>query len=159
MPSQPGLSANGFAHHQAEFKAGALPGNPDERVVELAIELVHLGFAVGRGGERDAPVGMQMIDVREGKKAVQRRVDGGGDGVVAEGAQRIHRHHVVFGVDAFVAALEREQLVLVERGEAGALDAAEVAAGAFDPEHFDLLAGEGIGLHDLWSWCCRRRSW
>ena len=59
-------------------------------------------FAVGRGGQRDAPVGMQMVDVREGKKAVQRRVDGGGDRVVAEGAERVHRHHVVFVVDALV---------------------------------------------------------
>ena len=90
-----------------------------------------------------------MVDVREGKKAVQRRVDGCGDRVVAEGAKRIHRHHVIFGVDALVAALEGEQFFLIERGEAGALDAAQVAAGAFDPEHFDRLAGERIDFNDL----------
>ena len=59
------------------------------------------------------------------------------------------RHHVVFGVHAFVAVLQGEQLFLVERGEAGALDAAEVAAGAFDPEHLDGFASERIGLDDL----------
>ncbi len=144
-----GVGAEGIAHHEAKFKAGALPRNPDQRVVELAIEFVHLRFAVGRGGESNAPVRMEMVDVREGKKAVQRRIDGRGDGVVAEGAHGIHRHHVVFGLDAFVAALECEELVLVEGGEAGALDAAEVAAGAFDPDDFDGFAGEGVGLSNF----------
>ena len=41
-----------------------------------------------------------MIDVRIGKKAMQWRIDRGGDRVVAEGAHGIHRHHVVFAVDA-----------------------------------------------------------
>ena len=83
MPSQPGFSLDGALHHHGQLKAGALPGNPDQGVAELAIELVHLGFAVGGGGEGDAPVGMEVVDVGKGQKAVQRRVDGGGDGIVA----------------------------------------------------------------------------
>ena len=39
--------------------------------------------------------------------------------------------------------------MLIEGGETGALDAAEVAAGAFDPEHFNGLAGERVELGDL----------
>ena len=144
-----GILLDGALHHHGQLKAGALPGHPDQRVAELAIELVHLGFAVGRGGQRDAPVGMQMIDVRKGKKAVQRRIDRSGNGIVAEGAERIHGDHLVFGVRALVAALQRQQLLLVERGEAGALDAAQVAARAFHPEHFNRLAGQRIGLSDL----------
>ena len=69
----------------------------------------------------------------EGKKAVQRRVDGGGHGIVAEGAQRIHGHHFVFSFGAFITALQREQLVLVKGGEAGAANAAQIAARALDP--------------------------
>ena len=144
-----GIVADRLAHHQAELKAGALPGNPDQVMAELAVELLHFGLAVGGGGQGDAPVGVEMVDVGEGKKAVQRRVNGGGDGVVAEGAEGIHGHHVVFVIDALVAALEGEQLLLVEGGEAGALDAAQVAAGALDPEHLDGLAGERIDLGDL----------
>ena len=145
----PRIVAYRFAHHQAKFKSRSLPWNPDERMVELAIELLHLGFPVGRCGHRDAPVGMQMVHVREGKKAVQRCVNGRGDGIVAEGAKRVHRHHVIFGFNALVAALEREQLLLVERGKAGPLDAAEVAAGAFHPDHLNRFSRKRIRLDDL----------
>jgi len=92
---------------------------------------------------------MKMIDVREGKKAVERRVNGGGYGIVAEGGDGVHGDHVVFVIDTFIAALEREELFLIESGEAGALDAAEIAAGALDPEDLNGLAGEGIGLSDF----------
>ena len=67
-------------------------------------------------------------------------------GLFLKAHERVHGHHVVFEIDALVAALEGEQLVLVERGEAGALDAAQVAAGAFDPEDLNGLAGKGIDL-------------
>ncbi len=144
-----GVVGDGAAQHQAEFKAGALPGHPHQRVAECAVELFHLHFAVCRGSQRDAPVGMKVIDVREGKKAVQRRVDGGGDGVVAKGAQRVHRHHVVFGVHPLVAAFERQKLLLVEGGKSGALDAAQVAARALDPQNFDRFAGQRINLSGL----------
>ena len=144
-----GVFTDNAAHHQAQLEAGTLPWKPDEGVTEGAVELLHFGFAVGGGGQSDTPVGVEMIDVGKGQEAVQRRVDGGGDGVAAEGAERIHGDHVVFGVDAFVAVLEGEQLLLVESGEAGALHAAEIAAGAFDPEDFDGLTGERVGIHDL----------
>ena len=101
-----GVVLDRFTHHEAEFKAGTLPGNPDEGVAEFSIELVHLIETVGGGGEGNAPVGMEMVDMLEGQKAVQRRVDGGGDRVVAEGGNGVHGDHVVFEVDAFVAALE-----------------------------------------------------
>jgi len=101
-----GIVADCAAHHEAQLKAGALPGNPYQGVVELAVELVHFIETVGGGGERDAPVGMKVIDMREGKKAVQRSVDGGGHGIVAEGGDGVHGDHVVFGVDALVAPLQ-----------------------------------------------------
>ncbi len=118
-------------------------------MVEFSIELFHFCFAIGRGGQCDAPVGMKMVDMRKWQKAMQRRIDRRGNRVIADGAERVHRHHVVFGVDSLVAALEREQLLLVERGKACALDAAKVAAGAFYPEHFNFCTGERICLNDL----------
>ena len=47
--------------------------------------------AVRARRERDRPVGMQVIDVVERQKRVQRRVDRRGDAVLAERAQRIVR--------------------------------------------------------------------
>ena len=128
-----GVVADGLAHHEAQLEAGTLPGQPDEGVAEGAVELLHFGLAVGGCGQGDAPVGMEMIDVGKGQEAVQRGVNGGGDRVAAEGAERVQGDHVVFSVDAFIAVLEGEQLLLVEGGKAGALHAAEIAAGAFDP--------------------------
>jgi hypothetical protein len=80
---------------------------------------------------------------------VQRRVNGCGDRIVAEGAERIHGDDVVFAGDAFVAVGECKHLVEIERGKAGALDAAEIAAGAFDPEDLFGLTVEGIDLVQL----------
>ena len=57
--------------------------------------------------------------------------------------------HLVFALDAAVDLLQREQLVQVERGEAGALDAAEVAAGAFDPEDFAVWPSSGSTCSSL----------
>jgi hypothetical protein len=70
-----GVVEHRLAHHQAQLKARTLPWDPDEVMVELAIELLHLGQAVGRSGKGNTPVGMKVIDVRIGQVAVQRRVD------------------------------------------------------------------------------------
>src|SRR5215472_16893343 len=139
-----GCFADDLAEHHAELKARALPRQPGELMAELRVELTHALLAVGRGRERDRPVRVQVVDVREGKKSVERRVDGGRRGIVAEGDERIELDHRVFFVDAAVLILQSEQLVEVERREACALDAAEVAARALDPEYELLLAIDRI---------------
>ena len=63
-----GIFADGFFDEQSQFKAGALPGNPYDLALELLVELFELALAVGAGSERDGPIGMQMIDMRERKK-------------------------------------------------------------------------------------------
>ena len=125
----------------------------------MRLNSLHLFAAVGGGGEGDAPVWVQVIDVFEGEVAVERGVDGGGNGVVAEGAKRVHLDHFVFELDTLVAAREREELVEVEGGKTLALDASEVAATAFDPEDVFLLAARGGRTREVCCWCCRRRNW
>ena len=65
-------------------------------------------------------------------------------GLLPKVHERIELDHGVLFVNAAVLLLEREQLVEIEGREAGALDAAEIAAAAFDPEHELLLAVDGI---------------
>ena len=99
----------------------------------------------------------EIMSVMERRnKGGERRVDRAGARVEVEVGVIIHRHHVVFGfgLRTFVGAigvgfLEADQLALVERGEVVARGGAKVAAGAFDPENFDLLAGERVSLHDF----------
>ena len=129
--------------HHGQFKAGALPGHPDELVVELLVELFHLFPAVGGGRQCNAPVRMQMVHVRERKKAVQRSVDRSGDGIVAEGAERIHVDHLIFVFDAPIFPGQCKQLIQIKRGEAFDLDAAKVASAALDPQHRFLCPFSG----------------
>jgi hypothetical protein len=97
-----------------------------------------------------------VVDVLEGDEAVQRRVDGRRAGIEVERGVEVALDHGVLdrrlGPARFfraVDALQRDEAVLVERGEVLALGGAQVAAAALDPEHFDVLAGERVLLGEL----------
>ena len=72
--------------HHGQFESRTLPWHPDQMVVKPAIELFHLFPPVGGSGQGDAPVRMQMIDVRKRQKAVEGRVNRSRNTVLAEGA-------------------------------------------------------------------------
>ncbi len=130
----------------AQFVARTQPGHPAHGA------LVHLAgdrLAVGHGRDRDHGVRVHVVHVCIGQRGVQRGVDGGRAGVEVEGAVRQVAHHLVFVLQAAVQALERAQLVHVERGEAVELHGAHVAARALDPEHFGVGAAQGVALPDL----------
>src|SRR5690349_7303886 len=57
--------------HQAQFKSRSLPGQPYHVASESLVELSHFLFAVGACCQRYGPIGMQVVHVRKGKKAVQ----------------------------------------------------------------------------------------
>ena len=136
-------------HRQRQFEPRPLPRQPHQPVPELAIELFHLGLAVGRGRQRNRPVRMQVVHVRKRQKSVQRSIDRGRYRIRPERAQRIEVRHLVFPLDALIALLERQQLLLVERGKARALDAAQVPARTLHPKHLNPLARQRIGLQNL----------
>src|SRR5207249_204726 len=69
--------------------------------------------------------------------------------VRAERAERVVAHHFVFVLGAAITAFEPAQLVQIQRGEAAALDAAEVAAAALHPKNGLLAAVQGVRLNDL----------
>ncbi len=80
----------------ASSKPGRCHGSHTNFASELAVEFFQLALAVGAGRDSDGPVGMQMIDVVVGQEGVQRRVNGGGNAVLAEGGKRIVSDHLVF---------------------------------------------------------------
>ena len=132
-----------------QLETGPLPRHPDDAPAESAIELLELLPAVGRCGERDGPVGMQVIDVRRGKKRMQRRVDRGGDAVVAERSGRIVIDHLVFESFAAIAGFQLLQLVEVEEREPCVGNRAEIAAAAFHGKHANQRTCKRIGHVDL----------
>ena len=67
-----GSRIDGFAQHQRELEPGPLPRHPRDAAAVLLVELVQLLLPVGAGGERDRPVGVQVIDVRKRQERVER---------------------------------------------------------------------------------------
>ena len=54
------------AEHHGQLEPGPLPGNPAEAMTEAPVELLHPVAAVSGSCERNAPVGVQVVDMREG---------------------------------------------------------------------------------------------
>src|SRR6185312_4453316 len=143
------IRGDGAAQHHCQFEAGTLPWNPDDAMAEAGIELLELFMPIGRGGERDSPVRMKMIDVLKRQQCVQWGVDGGGNRVHAKSAKRVETHHLVFVLDATIATGERFDLIEIKGRKALALDTADVTAATFDPKDGLKRAIERIGLFDL----------
>ena len=71
-------------------------------------------------------------------------------GLLPKVHEGVHGDHLVFvSGDTGIDLGDAEKPVHVEGGEAGALDAAEVAAGAFDPEDLFGLAVQRVYLFEL----------
>ena len=85
-----------------------------------------------------------MIYVGKGKKRMQRCIDRGSYRIVTECAQRIQTHHLVFQFDATINLCQDEHFVEIQGGKALDLDAAQIAAAAFHPQHRLLLSVKRI---------------
>ncbi len=83
----------------------------------------------------------------------------GATGLLPEGALRVEIDHLILELDTAIDLFELEQLVEAERGEAGALDAAEIAAAAFYPKDFAGNSVERVDLIDLGAGIPSHRSW
>src|SRR5215472_17109021 len=92
---------------------------------------------------------MQVVDVFEWKKAVQRGVDGRCNGIAAKRAEWIEIHHFIFEFDAAITAVQRLKLGKIKSRETLPIDAADVSATAFDPEHGLPGAVERVRTVDL----------
>ena len=141
---------------EAELEAGAAPRHPDDLVAE---DVLGEPLAVGRGRDRDAAVGVQVVDVRGRDQAVHRGVDRRRRAALAVQAEVEGGDHLVLAVLAGVDVDERAQPVEAQHGEPGFGERAEVAAGALHPQQLDVLAGDRVDVGCPWPRCCRRRSW
>ena len=121
---------------EAELEAGTAPGHPDDAVAE---DLLREGLAVGRRRDRDAGVGVEVVDVGGVDESVHGRVDRGGRAAGAEEAVVEGRDHLVLALHAGVDVDEGAHPVQAQHREAGLLQGAEVAAGALDPHQLGRL--------------------
>src|ERR1700722_10095097 len=116
---------------------------------ELPIELFHLLVPIGCGGERDAPIRMQVVDMAKGEKSVQRCVNRSGYRIFAKRAKRVKPDHFVLKLHAAIAALERVELAQIQGSESASLNAADIAAATFDPEDVLVCAVQWILADDF----------
>ena len=127
---------------QAELEARAPPGHPGDPAAEaLGGQLL----TVGRGRERDARVGVQVIDVRGLDQAVHGGVDGRRGAALAERAEVERGDHLILALHPRVDASQGAQRVEPQHGEARRLQRAEVAARALHPQQFRRLPGHRVG--------------
>ena len=94
-------------------------------------------LAVGGGRQRDAGVGVQVVDVAGVDQAVHRGVDRRRRAAPAVEAEVERGDHLVLALDARVDVDERAQPVEPQDRQAGLGQRAEVAAGALDPQQLD----------------------
>ena len=106
-------------------------------------------LAVLRRRERDAGVGVQVVDVRGVDEAVHRGVDRRRRAALAVQAVVERGDHLVLAVDARVDVDERAHPVEAQHGEARLGERAEVAARALHPQQLDGLARDRVGLGAL----------
>ena len=131
---------------QTELEAGTTPRHPHHGVAEDRPGQL---LAVGRGGDRDAGVGVQVVDVGRVDQPVHRGVDRRRRPALAVQAVVERRDHLVLALHARVDVDERAHPVQPQRRQAGGLQGAEVTAGALDPDQLDVLAGDRVGLGAL----------
>ena len=126
---------------QAELEAGAAPRHPHHLLAEA---LLGQRLAVGRGGQGDAGVGVEVVDVGGVHQTVHGGVDGGGRAALAVQAVVERGDHLVLALHAGVDVLQRAQAVQAEHGETGLGQGAQVAAGALDPHQLDGPARDRV---------------
>ncbi len=116
---------------QAELETGPPPGHPHHPVAE---DLLGERLAVGGGGQRDAGIGMQVIDVGGVDQAVHRGVDGWRRAAATVQAVVECGDHLVLAVDAGVHVDQGAHPVEPQHGQPVFGEGAEVAAGALHPQ-------------------------
>ncbi len=110
---------------EAELEAGTAPGQPADLRAE---DFLRQFLRILRGRNRDDRVRMHVIDMRERHETMQRRIDRGRARIEVEGAMRQEADHAVFVMHTLVDALQRFELLLIERRKAIELDRSDVTA-------------------------------
>src|SRR5580692_8572232 len=78
------ILTDSFFDEQCQLESRALPRHPDYFAAMFLVELFEFTLAVCAGCKGYGPVRMQMVHMRKGKQRVQRRIDRGGNAILAE---------------------------------------------------------------------------
>ena len=126
-----GMGALHLGDVDAELEAGSAPWDPHDAVAEA---LLGQRLPVCGGGEGDAGVGVEVVDVRRLDEGVHRRVDRRRSAPRTVPAEVERGDHLVLPVDSGVDVDEGAHPVEAQHGEPVRRERAEVAAAALHPQ-------------------------
>lgn len=131
---------------EPELEAGPPPRHPQHPVAEDPRG--QFGAVLG-GGDGDAGVGVQVVDVDGVDEAVHGGVDGRRGAALAVQAEVERGDHLVLALDARIGVGHGAQPVEAQDREPFGGERAQVAARALHPHELDVAAGHGVALHPL----------
>jgi hypothetical protein len=71
----PGIFSNSPLDEQGQFKARALPGDPNHLAAKFLVEFFQLALAIGARSQGDGPIRVEVVQVRKGEKGMKRSVN------------------------------------------------------------------------------------
>lgn len=131
---------------EAQLEAWAPPRHPHHAIAE---DLLGQRLTVGRGGQRDTRVGVQVVDVSGVDQAVHGGVDRRRRATAAVQAVVERRDHLVFALDPGVHVHQCAHAVQSQYREPVLGERSEITAGSLDPQQFDRLPGDRVGVGAL----------
>ena len=131
---------------ETELEARPPPGDPRDPIPEA---VARQRLAVGRGGQRDARVRVEVVDVAGIDEPVHGGIDRRGRATASEQAVVERCDHLVLAVDARIDVDEGAQPVEPKHGQTGLGQRAEIAAGPLDPQQLDVTPGHRVGRRPL----------
>ncbi len=126
---------------QAQLEPRPPPRHPDHSVAKT---VGHQLLAIGRGGQRDAGVGVQVVYMCGVDQAVHRGVDRGRGTALSVQAEVESGDHLVLARDARITADQRVQPIQPQDREARFGESAQVTAGTLHPHQVHRAAGDRV---------------
>src|SRR5215471_21371080 len=133
---------------QADIKAGTLPWDIDHIV---AINLPAKPFLMDGRRNGDHRVWVQVVDVTVWNKSVQWSIDRTCPGIEVKDTVAVEGVHPIFcrGLCTAFRVIEVKRphcsdFFEIQRGEAVTRGSSQITSGTFNPQDFNLLAGERV---------------
>ena len=140
-PDRLGMPALELGDVEAQLEPGTAPVDPRDAIAEAALGQRR---PIGGRGQRDAQIGVEVVDVRGVDEAVHRRVDRRRGAAAAVEAEVERADHLVLALDPRIHLDERPQAIEPEDGQSRLGQRAEVPARTLDPQQLDRGAGDRI---------------
>ena len=106
-------------------------------------------LTIGRGGDRDPGIGMQMIHMRRIHQTMHRGINARGGAALAVQAEIERRDHLILPIHPRIHLHQGPHPIQPQHRQTGRFQRAQITAGALHPQQLHRLPGHRIGLEPL----------